>query len=128
MKPETLAALVMRESTYKEKAKSKKGAIGLAQVKKSTFKYHCKGKELAGETLTSVSIPKHNVYCAAIVLEDYRIKNCNGSEDCAIRSYLTGPTALKTKPNMKKVSKKYLQDIRKYEMMLSSNAHTEERI
>lgn len=119
MTPQTLAAVVMTESTYKEKAKSGKGAVGIAQIMPRTFNHICKGKEVGGTRLTSVRNPKHNIYCAAIILEDYRERYCDGSEDCALKHYVAGPGNLKAKKSSRKHAKFYLKTVRNYETLLS---------
>jgi hypothetical protein len=81
--PETMAALIMTESSFRYEIKSHAGAVGPAQVIPFFWNDSCHG-DLEND-------PQMNIKCGVIVLEKYK-KRCNGSLKCAFEMYNVGPT------------------------------------
>ena len=83
LEPETIAALIMTESSFRYKVKSHVGAVGPAQVIPFFWKSHCTG-DLEND-------PQMNISCGVFVLERYK-KRCKGDLMCAFAMYNVGPT------------------------------------
>lgn len=81
--PETMAALIMTESSFRYKVKSYAGAVGPAQVTPLFWNDSCHG-DLEND-------PQMNVRCGVYVLEHYK-KRCDNNLQCAFEMYNVGPT------------------------------------
>lgn len=81
--PELLASLVKIESQFRVHARSRRGAVGPAQVKPFVWSEFC------GTSRQNLLVdPEENIYCGAQVLSHMRDR-C-GAEACALEGYKTG--------------------------------------
>ncbi len=81
--PETMAALIMTESSFRYNIKSHAGAVGPAQVIPCFWEESCYG-DLEND-------PQMNIKCGVFVLEHYK-KRCDNNLQCAFEMYNVGPT------------------------------------
>ena len=81
--PDLLASLVKIESQFRVHARSRRGAVGPAQVKPWIWSDFCGTSRQNLQTN-----PEENIYCGAQVLSHFRDR-C-GDEACALQGYKTG--------------------------------------
>ena len=112
---ELLAGVIMAESTFDYYVVSSAGAVGPGQLKPKYWKDVC----------PKIKDPKHNVKCAATVLQHYYEDYCDKKWNCAIRTYNVGPTNMKTK-KFARASKTYLNKVNGHTRALESVKKTPE--
>ncbi|MFM8355285.1 MAG: transglycosylase SLT domain-containing protein [Gammaproteobacteria bacterium] len=81
--PDLLASLVKIESQFRVHARSRRGAVGPAQVKPWIWSDFCGTSRVDLQTN-----PEENIYCGAQVLSHFRDR-C-GDQSCALQGYATG--------------------------------------
>lgn len=96
-----LAALIQRESSFRQSAVSKSGAIGLSQIMPKIWGRHCK-------SITTIS---GNVDCGAKVLSIYYQET--GSWEKALAFYNVGPGNYSKSQRMRSIGYRYANDILK---------------
>lgn len=85
-----LLAVAEKESHFRPRARSRRGALGLAQVRPSTAREVCRRNRIPWKGDASLFEPSFNLQIGAIYLSELRERF--GSWDLALTAYNRGPT------------------------------------
>lgn len=94
--PALLAALIHRESSFKQSARSSSGAVGLTQVMPKYWSRQC----------DSIWTAKGNIDCGAKILSTY-LKSAEGDWKVALAFYNVGPNNYEKSAKMRRVGDNY---------------------